>query len=436
MVIGRSRLLYMVIQPHQYLILLGSTRRKPDVTAAGQRSVQYCRGRPVRNPAQMHVRKTGTAKMPEEATIGIVTAIPIELAAVRLTLDHGKDHLAPPDPNHYCIGSIPSADRHMPHRVVVTQQPRDGTRDAAATVVDLTRSFPSIRAVLMCGIAAGAPRAGVRLGDIVSATRGIVDYGHVRAVDGDSTLRRTPEAASTTFLRADNRLAEGEVHGRHPWSTPLAQLMANPAFGRPQPGEPAVHRGAIGSADVLLRDAELRDRLVTRHGIIAFEMEASGVSAAAGLHGLEWFMVRGISDLADATKDDRWHGYAAAAAAAYLRALLGMATPFSAAAPSGRQGGPGSAAAVRRIVDAMLGVRRLRDEQERQRLVDALPRHMRTAVPYSPTARTHVISILRTCEEFPDGREALLDALALLLSEENPEYAGLEQAVRENWRTT
>jgi len=372
--------------------------------------------------------------MPGEVTIGIVTAIPIELAAVRLTLDHGKDHLALPDPNHYCIGSIPSADRQRHHRVVVTQQPRDGTRDAAATVVDLTRSFPSIRAVLMCGIAAGAPRAGVRLGDILSATGGIIDYGHVRAVDGDTTLRRTPEAVSTTFLRADNRLAEGEVHGRRPWTTSLAQLMENPVFRRPQPGEAAVHRGAIGSADVLLRDAELRDRLVARHRIIGFEMEGSGVSAAAGLHGLEWAMVRGVSDLADAMKNDQWHGYAAAVAAAYLRALLEMAAPFPAPGPSGGHGEPGTAAAVRRIVDAMLGVRRLRDEQERQRLVDALPRHVRTAVPYSPTARTHVISILRTCEEYPDGRDALLDALALLLSEENPEYTGLEQVVRENWR--
>jgi nucleoside phosphorylase len=377
--------------------------------------------------------------MPEEVTIGVVTAIPIELAAVRLALDLANDHLVQPDPNHYCIGDVPSADPHTPHRVVVTQQPRDGTRDAAAIVVDLTRSFSSVRAVLMCGIAAGTPLAGIQRGDIVSATAGIVDYGHLRAVDGERLLRRTSETVSAVFLRADHRLAEGEIHERRPWTATLAALGANPAFRRPQPGEPAVHRGAVGSGDVLLRDAGLRDSLAAQHRVIAFEMEASGVSVAAGLHGREWFMVRGISDLADAAKDDRWHGYAAAAAAAYLRALLAMAKPFSRPsppAPPGRTGGPGSAAAVARIVDAMLGVRRVREEHERQRLVDALPGHIRAAVAYSPTARTHVISIIRTCEDYPDGRDALLDALALLLSAEGPEYARLEQIVRDNWRRT
>lgn len=372
--------------------------------------------------------------MPEEVTIGIVTAIPIELAAVRMVLDDARDHHVEGDPNYYCTGSVPSADPRFPHRVAVLPQTRDGTRDAAAGVNDLIRSFPSLRSVLMCGIAAGAPTEQVRLGDIVSATRGVVDYGHVRATDHGRELRRPAGDPSADLIRADNRLAEGEIHGQRPWEATLAALeRANHAFRRPPSASaPAVHRGAVGSADVLLRDAELRDDLVRRYRIIAVEMEGSGVATAARLHGREWFMVRGISDLADSHKNDDYHGYAAAAAAAYLRALLAMTRPAPGSTPPVRRDGH-SSAALSRIVEALLKSRLVRGEHGRQQLVDELPVHIRSGVVYSPTSRVHVISIVRTCQDFPGGRDALLDALALMLGEESSEFVAMAEVIRANW---
>ena len=50
-------------------------------------------------------------------------------------------------------------------------------------------------------------------------------------------------------------------------------------------------------------------------------------ASAATLHGLGWYVVRGIADYCDPTKNDTWHPYAALAAAAYARALLSEVRP-------------------------------------------------------------------------------------------------------------
>jgi nucleoside phosphorylase len=87
-------------------------------------------------------------------------------------------------------------------------------------------------------------------------------------------------------------------------------------------GFPKVHFGAIGCADVLIRDAGIRDELAQRHGVIAFEMEAAGVAASVASRGLSWFAVRGVVDYCDEFKNDVWHAYASLAAAGFVRAAL------------------------------------------------------------------------------------------------------------------
>jgi nucleoside phosphorylase len=78
-----------------------------------------------------------------------------------------------------------------------------------------------------------------------------------------------------------------------------------------------VHRGTIGSGELVIKDAVLRDRLAKDHKLLCFEMEAVGA-----LTDFPCIVVRGISDYCDSHKNDQWHGYAAAAAAAYARQLL------------------------------------------------------------------------------------------------------------------
>jgi nucleoside phosphorylase len=415
---------------------------------------------------------------PPEVRVGIVTALPIECAAVRLLVDDLREQPAPDDPHHYRSGWMPSTEPDRPHRVVIALQTDDGTRNAAASCAHLARSFPGLTTFVMCGIAGGfpapeQPQRHVRLGDIVVATKGIVDYDHVRTVDGVDTLRRPVEGLSKALLRADHELEMQQLDGREPWRAPLAEAVGRAElFGRPGEetdllfvaggraahpdrrrsghprGWPRVHRGAVGSADRLLRDAARRDELADRYGIRAVEMEGSGIAVGADLHDRRWFMVRGIADYCDnRTKNDVWHPYAALAAAAYVRALLAQCHPFgvtpvrtagpaATVTPDPRQRpapalGPADGLAA--IVDALLGLRPMRDDFQRRAILDELPDHIRTAVPASATGRLHVIGLVRTCEDFPGGADALLTALRLALGAASPEYLRVERVIRDNW---
>jgi nucleoside phosphorylase len=78
-----------------------------------------------------------------------------------------------------------------------------------------------------------------------------------------------------------------------------------------------VHRGTIAAGELVIKNGELRDELARQYGILCFEMEAAGALA-----DFPCLVIRGISDYSDSHKNDRWHGYAAAAAAAYARELF------------------------------------------------------------------------------------------------------------------
>jgi nucleoside phosphorylase len=298
---------------------------------------------------------------PRDVTIGIIAALPVEGAAmVALIRDLELLHIDD-DPNDYRVGYLDSADAGRPHRVVLTTLPFDNTRNAATVSTDLIRTFTGVRCVVMCGIAGGIPAPDdpwrhVRLGDVVVAADGIVDYGHVRMIDGERHLRRTVDGVSVELVRAANELQVRAYHSPElPWASWLAPVRTDPmaVFARPPvstdllyidgeaaphpdgtqtghlDGVPKVHHGAIGCADILLRDEQHRNELARQHGVLAVEMEGSGVAAAARLHGVPWFMVRGIVDYCENVgKSDRWHAYGSMAAAGYLRALLGVCRPF------------------------------------------------------------------------------------------------------------
>jgi nucleoside phosphorylase len=374
------------------------------------------------------------ANLNDRITVGLVTAVPVECAAVRRRVDGGVEHRVSGDPNHYVTGTMPSSDADRPHRVIVAMQTRDGTRDAAAIATDLTRSFPGLRVLLMCGIAAGAPGyrdpLPVRPGDLAIATKGIVDYAHVRAVDGTRELRRHLNGLSAALLRADRELQVDEHNGGQRWPAALSTVLPH----RSAVGDaPAVHRGAIGSADVLLRDAVLRDDLAARYDLCAFEMEGSGIAVGADLHDKSWFVVRGVSDSGDAAKDDSFHGYAADVAAAYTRALLAVCAPMDELGdpppPVHRQ-----ADGLETIVTTLLGLRLFRDDNQRREVLDQLPEHIRTSISDHPAGRLHVLGIVRACEDFEDeGREALIDALRLAMGAASPEFRRVSEVVRANW---
>jgi len=68
-----------------------------------------------------------------------------------------------------------------------------------------------------------------------------------------------------------------------------------------------------------MKDADARDRLAEKEGVLCFEMEAAGV-----MDRFPCVVIRGICDYSDTHKNDIWQGYAAATAAAYAKELLGV----------------------------------------------------------------------------------------------------------------
>lgn len=125
---------------------------------------------------------------------GILTALPEELAAVRSFIDAPQRASVEGDRADYVVGTMPSADSGRPHVVALTLLGETGNDAAASACANLLRSYPSVRYLLMAGIAAGIPDPGrperhVRLGDIVVA-RGIAEYDSVRDFDDGSVFRR------------------------------------------------------------------------------------------------------------------------------------------------------------------------------------------------------------------------------------------------------
>jgi nucleoside phosphorylase len=266
-----------------------------------------------------------------QVTVGITTATTLGKLGLERVLDNvvrirfGGDH------HPYLIGTVPSRDPSRPHVVAVAQQTSDGTRDAAWLAGHMRGTFPRLTALAMCDTGSGVPSRDVELGDIAVATD-VVDYRHERAVDGSNTARKPLPRPGTVWVNADNGVAEAELGGHPAWLPMLEKLSRTPRFRRPAPGHPRAHRGSVGSADLLIGDAALRDRIAREHGILALEGQGAGIAVGSHLIDCPWFVVLGIADHADnAAVNDQWQAYASLAAACYLRAVLAECEPFTGA---------------------------------------------------------------------------------------------------------
>ncbi|GGM40524.1 CATRA conflict system CASPASE/TPR repeat-associated protein [Dactylosporangium sucinum] len=295
-------------------------------------------------------------------TIGLVTALPEEFAAMLALLDGAAGTAVARDRAEYRRATVPSVDPARPHEVVLTLLAETGNDAAAHAAAHLVRSFPSVDQIVMVGIAAGVPAprdpaAHVRLGDIVVGTWNVVDFDHV--VDRATGPERRQEFPRRSALLAGRvkMLTAGELRDERPWEAHLDRLTAELAlFARPddrtdvlfsddsdfarvvphpdparsghRPGRPKVHEGRIGSSERSVRNAAARDEVARRHQLRAIEMEGKGIGRAGHADGRDWFVVRGISDYGDRWIGTDWRRYAAAVAAAYVRALLEACPPL------------------------------------------------------------------------------------------------------------
>ncbi|KAF3132923.1 hypothetical protein TWF594_009432 [Orbilia oligospora] len=319
----------------------------------------------------------------KDYTVGWICAIECEYIAAKTFLD--KKHPTPEDipltdNNVYTLGEISK------HNVVIVTLPSGqyGISSATAVVKDMLNTFQNIRIGLMVGIGGGAPlhvpgadERDIRLGDVVvskpfDGRGGVVQYdfgkntqgrdfkltgflnqppplllaaitelsseyamieggngikGHINSVlEKYPTLRANYERPGSTsdklyrseIVHPDNSTAEASCATL--CGDDLSKLTKRPE--RPKGDNPVIHYGLIASANQLMKNAVLRDKLAVKNKILCFEMEAAGI-----MNQFPCLVIRGICDYSDSHKNKKWQGYAAMAAAAYAKDLLTRISP-------------------------------------------------------------------------------------------------------------
>ncbi len=226
----------------------------------------------------------------------------------------------PPEPQdirHYYAGRLPVTLPGGPpghYSIVVMQLLGMGRVQAATATADAIKRWRP-RYVVMVGIAGGLAAKGARLGDILVSQQ-VVDYELQKLTPDGPQIRWQVHQADPRLLGASQQL---------PAEAALSLLTAR----RPLQGTPQRLIGPIASGDKVIAYGTALDQY-RQHwtALIGVEMEAAGVATAAFQSAKPpgFFMVRGVSDLADASKDSKtvqkWRAYACDVAAAYTIALL------------------------------------------------------------------------------------------------------------------
>ncbi|KAJ6084280.1 hypothetical protein N7486_011080 [Penicillium sp. IBT 16267x] len=268
------------------------------------------------------------------------------------------------DTNVYRLGSIKNQN------IVIAGLPGTGNCFAATVITHLKRTFPSLRYALLVGIGGGVPEKTehgmIRLGHVVVSKptgihSGAVQYDHGKSRSGrfERTGYLSPPPAELLNAAQDLAVQRRRMDHDPIWSNikrirtdrPGLRCFKFPGAENDHLYQPdqehkvygvsceeshcgpekrimrildeedetfvVVHRGTIASGELVMKDAKLRDELAKEHNVLCFEMEAAGALA-----DFPCIVIRGISDYCDSHKNDVWHGYAAAAAAAYARELL------------------------------------------------------------------------------------------------------------------
>ncbi|KAF3009412.1 hypothetical protein E8E14_010117 [Neopestalotiopsis sp. 37M] len=312
---------------------------------------------------------------PNTYTVGWICALGTELVAAASFLDkkHDRpDNLPVHDNNSYILGQIDK------HNIVIAALPNGqyGLVSAATVARDMVRSFPNVRIGLMVGIGGGAPSSkhDIRLGDVVvsspssgSDSGGVFQYDFGKAIQDSSFVVTGHLNQPPTFmLTAVNTLAARYTLDGHDIEKSIEDKLASnnrlrAGFRKPDAttdmlynsaykhaglkdeeckllcdasqlarsseqsesrDSPTIHYGIIASANQLMKDANLRDKLSAENDILCFEMEAAGL-----MNQFPCIVIRGICDYSDTHKNKVWQGYAAMAAAAYAKDLIREIAP-------------------------------------------------------------------------------------------------------------
>ncbi|KAH0566253.1 hypothetical protein GP486_000351 [Trichoglossum hirsutum] len=300
----------------------------------------------------------------EDYVVGWVCTLEKEMAAAAAMLDE-RHHSVVMGGYDYALGSI------LGHKVVIVRphwgfantDSGSGYGFAAIAASSLLLSFKSIRFVLMVGIGSGVPGGNVdiRLGDVIVGRT--VEYDFEETVRTNRFIQSDARSIPPTLLLSHiTRVRSGHKMGTSRLPQYLGEMLAKhphmiPEFSYPgtehdqlfKPGYdhqgnggtcencdtselvsrgdrwdtlPEIHPGVIATSNHAMRSGAIRERLKEelgeRFNTFCFDTEVYGL-----IPGLPCLVIRGVSDYADSHGNDRWHGYAAATAAAFAKEFLG-----------------------------------------------------------------------------------------------------------------
>ncbi|KAL7903886.1 purine and uridine phosphorylase [Trichoderma velutinum] len=270
---------------------------------------------------------------PDDYTVGWVCAIKEETTAAEAFLDEVHEEpeaIATEDINSYTQGKIGQ------HNVVIAVLPAGeyGIASAAIVVANMQRSYRKLRFILIVGIGGGAPSPShdIRLGDILARERQPLKMlRHEYEKDISKILEKNPRLRKKYGRpnQLSDKLYRSDII--HPINNNASceKICGNgekDLVFRPERTEheanPAVHYGPIASANTLMKDSTIRDKMAAEKGILCFEMEAAGIMNQFPA----LLVIRGICDYSDSHKNKVWQGYAAMTAAAYAKDLLSQIT--------------------------------------------------------------------------------------------------------------
>ncbi|KAL6825728.1 purine and uridine phosphorylase [Trichoderma sp. SZMC 28015] len=314
-----------------------------------------------------------------EYTVGWICAATTEYVAARAILDEkhaGPETVSQANQSDFTLGRIGK------HNVAIATLPTGeyGTASAATVAADMSHNFPNIRIRLMVGIGGGAPseRNDIRLGDIVvsapsNGKSGVFQYDYGRTIQGQpfqptrfldqspmilrtamtglmvqyeceghqleetikNTLERSPKLLgkySRPHESSDRLYCNTFVHPSNDGSDCAKSCGDDLLIMRPRRTQEnsslVIHYGMIASANQLMKNAIIRDKMSSEYHVLCFEKEAGGL-----MNTFPCLVIRGICDYSDSHTNEIWQGYAAMAAAAYAKDLINRLPPLESAAP-------------------------------------------------------------------------------------------------------
>lgn len=265
-------------------------------------------GRSSGNPSPKTASGNSTLELPTPVDFAILTAIEVERKAVCAAFGLTSGHRVRKDGRVYWRGQLPLSDGGF-YEVVVAQSSDMANIDSALLTNDMLHHWRP-GAALLVGIAASA-RDNVKLGDVVVASD-VYYYERGKA----TPQGKKPEPK---ILPADATL----------WAnvTALPDWDGKLSVGRPERKRSIsrIHHGVVASGEKVIADVSARDEIGSGHRkITAIAMEEYGFSRAIwqSFQQVRHLVIRGICDDGSPSKNDRWHAYAAAAAAAFTRHFL------------------------------------------------------------------------------------------------------------------